>query len=124
MHGSGAATFFSSEVPPVARRVSAAVASLLILSSTPGCLLIPKPDSFKIASAANSYHYWADRYAQECPAAAPTIPAESCRVAYVALNDARRALEKANEALKRGGALPLQMSDVKSTTKKLAKVGL
>ncbi len=73
----------------------------------------------KILSADNVYYYYLDAYNdKKCV----QVYNESCEAQAAALNTLWTKLDRAKLALKRGGALPLQMKDVKEAEKGLKKV--
>ena len=73
----------------------------------------------KILSADNVYYYYLDAYNdKKCV----QVYNESCEVQAAALNVLWTKLDRAKLALKRGGALPLQMKDVKEAEKALKGV--
>lgn len=106
-------------VAPAWRRVLGAA---LVAAPFSACSLVDQffttPTSAKLAAAANDYWYWSERYTEKC--GAKPAPA-TCDGAYVTLMRTRADLEKANDALKRGGKLPLQMSRLRDGMRATAK---
>lgn len=101
------------------RRAAAAV----ILLSLSGCSLVDQlfttPDSAKIAGLANEFFFWSEQYQASCGGEHAPL---ACDAAYVALLKVKADLERANEALKRGGAITLQMRRAKADIRSLSRV--
>lgn len=72
----------------------------------------------KIMSSANAYYYYYSRYSEQC-VGDYAIGAPNCAERFHALQDWRKYLEEAEEAVGRGGKLPLQLQALKDVEKRL-----
>ena len=92
-------------------------------------LLLPAAGAFLLAgctsparqilTSANGYHYYHARYQEACPSR--SAPADLCSSWYAGLSRWHKRLNEANDALQRGGKLPLQLRAVKKSEKEAKK---
>ena len=69
----------------------------------------------QILTSANNYHWYFARHQEACPPRA--VPADLCPSWYAGLSQWHKRLTEANDALQRGGKLPLQLADLKKSEK-------
>lgn len=98
----------------MSRRVLIALALCLF-----GCA---SKDSTKVVSAANEWAFWKARYVDQC-VSVPAVPTY-CSKAHEGLAVSAAAIEEANEALKRGGKLRLQIRRMRRVLGDLGKTGV
>lgn len=92
-------------------------AILVVVFSLLSCVGCSSPAQ-KILSADNVYYYYLDFYNDmKCD----TLYSVTCPAQEQALGIMWTKLDRAKLALKRGGALPLQLKDLKEAEKKLKK---
>ena len=92
-------------------------------------LLLPAAGAFLLAgcasparqilTSANGYHYYYARYQEACPPR--TAPAALCPSWSAGLSIWHKRLTEANDALQRGGKLPLQLGALKRVEKEAKK---
>ena len=73
----------------------------------------------KVASSVNAFHFINARYEEKCVAVVG--PVKECRATNAALLQWKKALGESDEAVRRGGKLPLQIKYVKKLEKEAAK---
>ena len=73
----------------------------------------------QILTSANGYHYYYARYQEACPPR--TAPAALCPSWSAGLSIWHKRLTEANDALQRGGKLPLQLGALKRVEKEAKK---
>lgn len=94
-------------------RLAALAAAALI---TVGC---GTAESVKVASSVNAFYYVNSRYEERCVAVVG--PVKECRATNDALIQWKKALKESDEAIQRGGKLPLQIKYVKKLEKEALK---
>lgn len=98
------------------RVVSSYGVTVLLLSSLLG--LGCSSSTTQILTSANAYHYHHSRYSEQCVGDHAT-GAPNCAERFHALQDWRKYLEEAEEAVERGGKLPLQLHALEAVEKRL-----
>ena len=74
----------------------------------------------QILTSVNNYHYYHARYQEACSSSrmsSSQAPADLCPSWYAGLSTWHKRLTEANDALQRGGKLPLQLADLKKSEK-------
>ena len=94
-------------------RFAALAAAALI---TVGC---GTAESVKVASSVNAFYFVNSRYEERCVAVVG--PVKECRATNDALARWKKALKESDEAIQRGGKLPLQIKYVKKLEKEALK---
>jgi hypothetical protein len=78
--------------------------------------------SYKVASYLNEYDFREARYEERCVAVqVAAAKAEECRAFRAKLDEFRKHASEAAKALKAGGSIRLQLAQIKSDAKGLAK---
>ena len=95
------------------RRIAAIVAAALLAV---GC---GTAESVKVASSVNAFYFVNSRYEERCVAVVG--PVKECRATNDALTQWKKALKESDEAIQRGGKLPLQIKYVKKLEKEALK---
>ncbi len=97
------------------QRVGAlSIGALALLLGSVGCRTA-EPD--KVMASVNAFHFYNARYEERCVPQGPV----GCSAMNAALKKWRGGLDEAGAALKRGGAIPLQVGYVKTLQKEAAK---
>ena len=73
----------------------------------------------QILTSANNYHWYFARHQEACPPRA--VPADLCPSWSAGLSQWHKRLTEANDALQRGGKLPLQLGALKKSEKEAKK---
>ena len=94
-------------------RFAALAAAALI---TVGC---GTAESVKVASSVNAFYFVNSRYEERCVAVVG--PVKECRATNDALARWKKALKESDEAIQRGGKLPLQIKYAKKLEKEALK---
>ena len=94
-------------------RIAALAAAALV---TIGC---GTAESVKVASSVNAFYFVNSRYEERCVAVVG--PVKECRATNDALARWKKALKESDEAIQRGGKLPLQIKYVKKLEKEALK---
>ena len=94
-------------------RIAALAAAALV---TIGC---GTAESVKVASSVNTFYFVNSRYEERCVAVVG--PVKECRATNDALSRWKKALKESDEAIQRGGKLPLQIKYVKKLEKEALK---
>ena len=97
------------------RRSRAFLSAMCMAGFMAGCASPAK----QILTSANGYHYYHARYQEACPSR--SAPADLCSSWYAGLSRWHKRLNEANDALQRGGKLPLQLRAVKKSEKEAKK---
>mgnify|MGYP006870532208 CR=1 FL=1 len=88
--------------------------ALALLLGAAGCRT-SEPD--KVMASVNAFHFYNARYEERCVPQGPV----GCASMNAALKKWRGGLDEAGDALKRGGAMPLQVAHVQTLQKEAAK---
>ena len=73
----------------------------------------------QILTSVNNYHWYFARHQEACPPRA--VPADLCPSWSAGLSQWHKRLTEANDALQRGGKLPLQLGALKKSEKEAKK---
>lgn len=93
-----------------------AAPALLLVAALAGC---SRSEPVKVASSVNAFHFINARYEEGCVAVVG--PVKECRATNDALTKWKKALKESDEAIQRGGKLPLQIKYIKKLEKEATK---
>ena len=77
------------------------------------------PDTVKVASSVNAFSFLNSRYEERCVEVVG--PVKECRATNAALAQWKKALKESDEAVQRGGKLPLQIKYIAKLEKEATK---